>query len=100
VDNTPPVLQLDGGGGGVALRWSVQDAASALGQLRVQAIDAHDVTVQSLRIGLRFSEGVAGATVPWPRRGTPPYRLKVQAFDNAGNPSTLLQTRLKAAHRR
>jgi hypothetical protein len=100
VDNTPPVLRLDGGGGGVALRWSVEDAASALGQLRVQAVDAHKLTVQTLREVLRFENGVATATVPWPRLGTPPYRLKVQAFDGAGNPSALLQTRLKAAHRR
>ena len=100
VDNTPPVLHLDGGGGGVALRWSVQDAGSALGQLRVLAVDAHRVTVQSLRPVLRFRDGAATATVPWPRLGTPPYRLTVQAFDAAGNPSTLLQTRLRAAPRR
>jgi hypothetical protein len=100
VDNTPPVLHLDGGGGGIALRWSVQDAASPLGQLRVQAVDAHRVTVQSLRLVLRFRDGLATATVPWPRLGTPPYQLKVQAFDGAGNPSTLLQTRVKAARPR
>jgi hypothetical protein len=51
--------------------------------------------VQSLRLVLRFRDGAATATVPWPRLGTPPYRLEVQAFDGAGNPSTLLQTRLR-----
>ena len=93
VDNTPPVLHLDGGGGGVALRWSVQDAGSALGQLRVLAVDAHRVTVQSC--GRCCASATARPPPRCPGRGSGRRRTGSRC-----RPSTPPATRRRSADRR
>jgi len=86
-DGTLPTVALSAGGG--ALHVTVSDAESRTGTLNVQIDDVSGGLHVQRTLPLTFAEGTATARIPAPPLARGRLRVRVQAFDEVGHPSTV-----------
>jgi hypothetical protein len=86
-DGTPPTVALSAGGG--ALHVTVSDAESRTGTLNVQIDDVSGGLHVQRTLPLTFAAGTATARIAAPALARGRLRVRVQAFDEVGHPSTV-----------
>jgi hypothetical protein len=86
-DGTRPTVALSADGR--ALDVTVTDAESRTGTLNVQLDDVTGALHVQRTLPLSFAEGTATARIPAPPLARGRLRVRVQAFDEVGHPSTV-----------
>jgi hypothetical protein len=86
-DGTLPTVALSAGGG--ALHVTVSDAESRTGTLNVQIDDVSGGLHVQRTLPLTFAAGTATARIAAPALARGRLRVRVQAFDEVGHPSTV-----------
>jgi hypothetical protein len=86
-DGTLPTVALSAGGG--ALHVTVSDAESRTGTLNVQIDDVSGGPHVQRTLPLTFAAGTATARIAAPALARGRLRVRVQAFDEVGHPSTV-----------
>jgi len=86
-DGTPPTVALSADGG--ALHVTVSDAESRTGTLNVQIDDVSGGLHVQRTLPLTFAAGTATARIAAPALARGRLRVRVQAFDEVGHPSTV-----------
>jgi subtilase family protein len=86
-DGTRPTVALSAAGN--ALHVTVADAESRTGTLNVQIDDVTGALHVQRSLPLTFAEGTATATIAAPPLARGRLRVRVQAFDEVGHPSTV-----------